>query len=176
MSAQHSPVHSPVHRAVRWFKQPNVWIPGCFFAMFFVIFAANATMIGMALGSWRGLVTTDAYNKGVAYQQAIEAEQREQALGWSVDLSVDSPQPKRADVLVSVTDDQGQPLAADRVRVGFVRPTQEGYDSLHTLTALGGGKFAKSVKLPLKGLWELRIEAKKGADVVRESRRITVSE
>lgn len=172
MSAQ----HSPVRRAVRWFKQPNVWIPSCFFAMFFVIFAANATMVGMALGSWRGLVTTDAYDKGVAYQEAIDAEKREQALGWSIDLSVDSPQPKRADVLISLTDDQGRPLDADRVRVGFVRPTQEGYDSLHTLNAVGGGKYAKSVQLPLKGLWELRIEAEKGADAYRVSRRITLNE
>lgn len=167
---------SPVRRAVRWFKQPNVWIPSCFFGMFFVIFAANATMIGVGMSSWRGLVTTDAYDKGVAYQQAIEAEEREQALGWSIDLSVDHPQPKRADVLISLTDEDGQPLDADRVRVGFVRPTQEGYDSLHTLTALGGGKFAKSVELPLKGLWELRIEAEKGADALRVSRRITVTE
>ena len=165
-----------LRRAVRWFKQPNVWIPSCFFGMFFVIFAANAAMVGVALNSWRGLVTTDAYNKGVAYQQAIEAEQREQELGWSVDLSVDTPRPKRADVLVSLTGADGAPLEADSVRVGFVRPTQEGYDSVHTLTALGGGKFAKSVSLPLRGLWDLRIEARKGADVVRESRRITVSE
>ena len=168
--------NSPVRRAVRWFKQPNVWIPSCFFAMFFVIFAANAAMVGVALDSWRGLVTTDSYEKGLAYQEAIEAEKREEALGWSVDLSVDHPEPKRADVLISVTDNQGQPLDADRVRVGFVRPTQEGYDSLHTLTALGGGKFAKSVQLPLKGLWELRIEAAKGQDAVRVSRRITVTE
>jgi nitrogen fixation protein FixH len=144
--------------------------------MFFVIFAANAAMVGVALDTWRGLVTTDSYEKGLAYQEAIDAEKREEALGWSVDLSVDHPQPKRADVLISVTDDQGRPLDADRVRVGFVRPTQEGYDSLHTLTALGGGKFAKSVELPLKGLWELRIEAEKGADAYRVSRRITLTE
>ncbi|MDZ7712593.1 MAG: FixH family protein [Rhodovibrio sp.] len=81
---------------------------------------------------------------------------------------------RRADLSSRTTS--GQPLNADRVRVGFVRPTQEGYDSLHTLTALGGGKFAKSVQLPLKGLWELRIEAAKGADAYRVSRRITLSE
>jgi nitrogen fixation protein FixH len=168
--------NSPVQRAVRWFKQPNVWIPSCFFGMFFIIISVNLTMVTMALDSWRGLVTTDSYKKGLAYQEAIDAEKREEALGWSVDLSVDHPQPKRADVLIQVTDSQGQPLEADRVRVGFVRPTQEGYDSLHTLTALGGGKFAKSVELPLKGLWELRIEAEKGADAYRVSRRITLTE
>jgi nitrogen fixation protein FixH len=168
--------HNPVRRAVRWYKQPNVWIPSCFFAMFFVIIAVNVVMIGVGMSSWRGLVTTDSYEKGLNYQKAIAAEEREEALGWSVDLSVDHPQPKRADVLVAVTDADGQPLDADRVRVGFVRPTQEGYDSLHTLTALGGGKFAKSVQLPLKGLWELRIEAEKGRDAVRVSRRITVTE
>jgi nitrogen fixation protein FixH len=144
--------------------------------MFFIIISVNLTMVTMALDSWRGLVTTDSYKKGLAYQEAIDAEKREEALGWSVDLSVDHPQPKRADVLIQVTDDQGQPLDADRVRVGFVRPTQEGYDSLHTLTALGGGKFAKSVQLPLKGLWELRIEAEKGQDAVRVSRRITLTQ
>jgi nitrogen fixation protein FixH len=167
---------SRLQRIIRWYKQPNVWIPSCFFAMFVVIFAANATMIGVGMSSWRGLVTTDAYDKGVAYQQAIEAEQREEALGWSVDLSVEHPQPKRANVLISVTDQAGRPIDADRVRVGFVRPTQEGYDSLHTLNALGGGKFAKSVELPLKGLWELRIEAEKGDDALRVSRRITVTQ
>ncbi|WP_200339675.1 FixH family protein [Rhodovibrio sodomensis] len=165
-----------MQRLIRWYKQPNVWIPSCFFGMFLVIFAANATMIGVGMSSWRGLVTTDAYDKGVAYQQAIEAEQQEQALGWSVDLSVDHPQPKRADLLVSVTDAQGRPVDADTVRVGLVRPTQAGYDSTHTLTALGGGRFAKRVQLPLKGLWELRIEAEKGADALRVSRRITVTQ
>jgi nitrogen fixation protein FixH len=144
--------------------------------MFFIIISVNLTMVTMALDSWRGLVTTDSYEKGLAYQEAIDAEKREEALGWSVDLSVDHPQPKRADVLIQVTDDQGQPLDADRVRVAFVRPTQEGYDSLHTLTALGGGKFAKSVQLPLKGLWELRIEAEKGQDAVRVSRRVTLTQ
>ena len=167
---------SPLRRAVGWFKQPNVWIPSCFFGMFFVIFAANAAMVGVALDSWRGLVTTDAYDKGVAYQQAVDAEAREAALGWSVDLTVDHPQPRRADVMIQVTGANGQPLEADSVEIGFVRPTQEGYDSVHSLTKLGGGKFHKSVQLPLKGLWELRIEARKGDDAVRVSRRITVTE
>nr|WP_276570083.1 FixH family protein [Rhodovibrio salinarum] len=165
-----------IQRAIRWYKQPNVWIPSCFFGMFLVIFVANGTMIGVGMGSWRGLVTDDAYDKGLVYQQAIEAEQREDALGWSVDLSVEHPQPKRVDVRISLTDDQGQPLQADRVQVGFVRPTQEGYDSVHTLDALGGGTFGKTVDLPLKGLWELRIEAEKNGKAVRVSRRITVTE
>jgi nitrogen fixation protein FixH len=170
------PQPSLTQRWVRWFKQSNVWIPACFFGMFFVIFAANAAMIGVGLSSWRGLVTDDAYDKGVAYQKAIAAEEREEALGWTVDLSVDTPKPKRADVTVAVAGPDGAPIEADSVEIGFVRPTQAGYDSVHELTALGGGRFFKSVTLPLPGLWELRIAAEKGEDAVRVTRRITVTQ
>ena len=163
-------------RAVRAFRRPNVWIPACFFGMFAVVIAANATMVLVAFDSWRGLVTTDSYEKGLVYDQAIEAEAREAALGWTVDLSVDSPAPNAADVTVELHRSDGSPLHADRVRVGFVRPTQDGYDSVHDLEPRGGGRFAKMVELPLPGLWELRIAAEKGEDAVRVSRRIMVSE
>jgi nitrogen fixation protein FixH len=163
-------------RTWRWFRRPNVWIPACFFAMFAVVIAVNATMILVGMSSWRGLVTTDAYEKGVAYNKAIQAEAREDALGWTVDLAVDSPAPRTAEVTVALSKPDGSPLYADRVEVGFVRPTQAGYDSVHRLTALGGGRFGKTVELPLPGLWELRIAAQKGGDAVRVSRRITVTQ
>lgn len=167
---------SSVNRFGATLRRPNVWIPAIFFGMFAVIIAANGTMVFVAMNTWRGLQTENAYEKGVAYNQALEARDRQVALGWDLGVEVKTPGGQHANVRIALADAQGAPLIADRVRVGFVRPTQEGYDSIHELTGHGDGTYSASADLPLPGLWELRIVAEKGANALHETRRIMVAQ
>jgi len=157
-------------------RRPNVWIPGIFFGMFGLVIAANGLMVVLAMDSWRGLATESAYEKGVVYNKALEREDRELALGWDLGVEVATPGDSRADVTVALADADGGALIADRVRVGFVRPTQDGYDRIVELQGQGDGTYTTSLQLPLPGLWELRIAAEKGGDTLHETRRITVTQ
>lgn len=158
------------------FRNPNVWIPSAFVGMFLVIIAANGIMIGVAMGTWRGLQTENAYEKGVAYNRTLENKARERALGWDVAVAADSLGGRRADVEVRLSDGDGAPVHAERVRVGFVRPTQEGYDRVVELSPRGGGRYAATVEVPLPGLWELRVAAERGRDAVHTSKRVTIAQ
>ena len=47
------------------------WIPWAFVAFFGVVLAANAAMVVIALASWPGLETQQAYQRGLAYDDAL---------------------------------------------------------------------------------------------------------
>jgi len=58
------------------------WGPWVFFAMFAVIIAVNGVMVAFAFGTWTGLETDGAYEKGLSYNDTLEAARRQAALGW----------------------------------------------------------------------------------------------
>lgn len=153
-------------------RRPQSWIPYGFVGFFFVVIAANATMVGVALDSWTGLRTEDAYQKGLEYDEVLAARKAQEALGWDVRADVETPGDLWARVEVALDDAEGRPLDADRVRIGFFRPTHDGYDRTATLERVGYGRFAGELKLPLAGQWELRVAAERGEDAYRLSRRV----
>ncbi|RDD61138.1 FixH family protein [Ferruginivarius sediminum] len=162
-------------KLVEKFKNPNVWIPSAFVGMFLVIIAANGAMVGVAMGTWRGLHTENAYEKGVAYNETLENERRQRALGWDVALETENLGDSRADLEVRLSDGDGAPVLAERVRVGFVRPTQEGYDHIVELPRRRDGVYGAIVEVPLPGLWELRVAAERGQDAVRTTERVNIA-
>jgi nitrogen fixation protein FixH len=161
-------------RLIARLRRPNVWIPSIFFGMFGIIIAANGIMIFIALSSWTGLTTQNAYEEGVAYNEALREREAQLGLGWDLALDVGTPGARVAEVAVALTGPDGNPLIADQVRVGFVRPTHEGYDSIVTLDGQGDGTYTRTVQLPLAGLWELRIAAQKGEDELHHRKRVVV--
>ncbi len=158
----------------RRIKDPNVYIPAIFVGFFVVIIAANGAMIWAALGSWRGLQTESPWEKSAKYNATLAAAEAQAALGWQVGLDVVDRGDGQARITVALDDAEGRPLRADRVRVGFVRPTQEGYDTVTELSARQAGRYAAEVSLPLAGVWDLRIAAERGGDALHTTRRITL--
>jgi len=161
-------------RLRRRIKDPNVYIPALFVGFFLVVFAANGAMIWAALGSWRGLQAESPWEKSAKYNATLATEAAEAALGWQIGLDVVDRGGGEARVAVALDDAEGRPLRVDRVRVGFVRPTQEGYDTVAELTARETGRYAAEVSLPLAGVWDLRIAAERGGDALHTTRRVTL--
>ena len=62
--------------------QSGRWIPWAFVGGFGVVIAANVALILFSLGSWTGLETTDAYRKGLAYNDVLAAAEAQAARGW----------------------------------------------------------------------------------------------
>ena len=55
---------------------------GAFVAFFFVVFGVNLAMVFLALDTWSGLSTKDAYQRGLRYNTTLEAMAQKDALGW----------------------------------------------------------------------------------------------
>jgi nitrogen fixation protein FixH len=164
------------HRMSLWqrFKKPNVWIPSAFVAFFLVVFLANGIMIWSALGSWRGLQTESPWAEEAAYKGVIDDDAAKNAAEWTIGLDVASDGARRADVSVTLRGPEGEPVEANSVQVGFIRPTDDGYDRTAKLIPQGRGVYAASVDLPLAGLWEVRVAAERGEEAVHTSKRVTL--
>lgn len=159
---------------IRRFRDPNVWIPSIFFAIFAVVITANAVMIYIGSVTWRGMETRSSYTAGQTYNAQLAEEAQVRALGWTLDTTVEDLGGQRVDVEVRFTDAGGYTLNADILRIAFVRPTQEGFDVVRDLTRNGNGAYEGSVELPLPGLWDLRVAARRGENEARASKRVTV--
>lgn len=150
------------------------WIPWAFVGFFAVVVAANGTLLYFALDSWTGLATTDAYQKGLAYNDELADRRRQAALGWQVDFTATPDRPGHLLFELSVGDARGVPVSSARVTVRLTRPTHDGHDFETTLAHRGGGRYAGATEVPLAGQWalELLIDGPRGP--YRQAERVLV--
>lgn len=135
------------------------WIPLCFVGFFGVVLAANAVLVVLAVTTWTGIDTPDAYEKGLAYNEVLAAAQAQTRRGWATEVGFASA--PRADAILTVTyrDRLGQPLSGGQVRARFVRPSHVGQDFDVRLEEDGPGRYAAVVEHPPPGVWDVRIRA-----------------
>ena len=133
------------------------WVPWAFVAFFGVVLAANATMIVVATTTWPGLQTEQAYQRGLAHDEALAAAAAQAALGWQVEFAFEQTGERSGTLRLDLTDRFGHALQDGSVQVAFVRPTHGGHDLVVELNHHYGGRYLRDVALPLAGQWEARV-------------------
>lgn len=133
------------------------WIPWSFVAFFGVVLAANAVMIVIAIATWPGLETQQAYRRGLAHDEALQAASAQAALGWEVDFAFEQTGERTGTLRLDLTDRFGNRLQDAEVQVTLVRPTHGGYDLVVDLPHHHGGRYLHETTLPLVGQWEARV-------------------
>jgi nitrogen fixation protein FixH len=147
------------------------WIPWLFVAFLLVILTANGALIWLAIGSWTGVATEEAYDKGLAYNRNLDAARAQAALGWRSELETRVTQGLSAEIRFALTDARGSPIDDADVVAVFERPAQPEADFRLTLAGRGGGVYGTAFELPLAGLWRLHLTARRGeALYVRDDR------
>jgi len=143
-------------------------------AGFSVVLIANAALVYFAVNTWTGLETEQHYVKGLAYNTNLEAAKRQQALGWSADFIVEfvNSDGLSGTSKIRFTDKDGKAMTHLDVRVHVSRPTHDGFDSAFDLSHSGEGIYRGAFSLPLKGLWDFRILARRGDDDFQRVERI----
>jgi nitrogen fixation protein FixH len=142
-------VNSARRRA--WFESGR-WIPWTFVGGFVVVVAVNVTMLLLSLGSWPGLETEDAYEKGLAYNEVLDAAAAQATRGWTSRVNYEA-----GELFIDMTGADGGGIDGLRVTATLLRPTHEGTDQQATLQAVGGGRYAATIALPFEGNWDVRI-------------------
>ncbi|MEQ9812760.1 MAG: FixH family protein [Azospirillaceae bacterium] len=155
-------------------ERSSRWIPYSFFAMFGVILAVNGVMLYMALSTFNGLSTDGAYDRGLAYNEALAAEAAQAALGWEVGLDFVQAGPLAGRLAVTAVGPGGHVIDHAAVTVLVRRPTNEGRDFTLSLPASPGEGYAATLDFPAPGQWDLRVTIAHADGDYRVDRRIWV--
>lgn len=146
-----------------------------FFVVFFLTLTALMTWFAwLANSTDRGVVSKHAYQNGLAYNQILEKQREQDALGWQTELSIkkEGGTPAKAEFILR--DKNNAAINDALVQLSFIRPTQAGHDVTLMLTPRGNGRYTGETPLTLPGLWDAHITVKSGAHTVQTSKRVTL--
>lgn len=136
-------------------KPVDKWIPWLVVLFFMVFMCVDAVMVTLAITTQTGLVTEEAYEKGLDYNKTIAAAAAQAKLGWKDKISLEG------NILsYSLKDKTGNFPAGADVRAKISRPTQDGYDFEIPLHKISTSTYETEVSFPLPGTWNVRIFVK----------------
>jgi nitrogen fixation protein FixH len=138
---------------------------------FLVVIVVNAVFVTYALKTWSGLSVEQPYDRGIKYNQVLEVDRAELALGWKVTGRYDGRR-----IVVELHDRDGKAVNGAKVVASLERPTSEGYDKDLPLSAEGDGRYGTDARVSLPGQWDLRVVAERGADHFHWRTRVIVAD
>jgi len=153
------------------------WVLG-WFALIIVIFAANATMITLAIKTSPGLVEKDYYERGKNYELVLEKRAGQNALGWETKLLPPEQKVVNRPALYRyfAVDSAGLPIDADSVRLFAYRPSDAKADFVVDFIREGVGRYMGEVTFPLPGAWDLIVSIERGDDQFDTTQRIFIDD
>ncbi len=160
----------PMQRAVA-----GSWIPWVFVGLFLVVLAVNGTMIAIAVSTFTGLETSNAYEKGLAYNNRLAAAAEQEKLGWEAVLDVAPFGEQQVAIAFELNDQLGNPITSAEVEAVLLRPVQEGHDMAVRLEDRGHGLYAAAIDLPFAGQWHIQLKAEARNHIYRLAERIHVA-
>lgn len=138
-----------------------------------ILFATVASNVGVILLTKDDpsfAVEPDYYRKAVEWDSTTARRARSDALGWQVTPRVTVGD--RASVLaLALVDAAGAPVTGATVRGELLHVARAADMQVVTFTSDGDG-YAATVQMPRAGVWELRLEAQRGADTFLRTLRL----
>jgi nitrogen fixation protein FixH len=144
-------------------------IPWIFVAGFGVVAAVNGTMMSLAIGSFSGLYTAQARQRGVHYNDVIAEQARRDALGWKIETSW-NPDGRTLEVAARMAS--GEPLPAASASIELVRPAERRAPLPAALVAREPGRWIATLDLPAYGVWDVDVVVSSGGDRYATTRRM----
>jgi len=131
-----------------------------FGGFFTLIISVNVVMVYLAITTFSGLETDDAYRKGRDYNETLATAARQNALGWSSRISLSKIEDGNAVLSVIFADLQGQPIVGLEIEANIRRPTTDRFDITISPSEAGNGEYRQAFKIPAPGNWLVTIEAR----------------
>jgi len=135
-------------------------------------FVADGILIYTAVRDYDRIAPeSDYYDRAVNYDQSRQSDLRAQEAGLKAEISVASApiadMPRRVDI--RVLDRAGQPVSGLSGKLKAVRPSDARLTNEGSLIAVPGheGLYRLLLAVPISGLWEFELTARKGSDDYR---------
>lgn len=156
----------PIDRFIPWF----------FVAFFVGLALLLGWFVHLAISTDSGVVNSNAYKEGLAYNAIIEKQVRQDKLGWRPALEISALKEKQAAIRLTLQDKNGAPLRGATIQFMLIRPTQAGLDTSIILPETTPGRYESSVAVPLPGVWKARITVQAGNDSYQMEKRVVLAE
>lgn len=141
-----------------------------YFVIFFVALAGLLFwFVDIAVKTNTGVITENAYNKGLAYNKIISAADEQEKLGWKGEINLNARR-----ISFKLTDKSNNPISNAHVTAFFLRPTSSGHDKQIDLVPDYNGNYTADIDLELKGLWDVTILATYKENNYQKSKRLIV--
>lgn len=130
---------------------------GGFVAFFVALAAIDAVLIFLAVSTFGGLETSDAYRKGLAYNATIAEAGAQAARGWSDVTAIDRT---TGALETEIRDRDGHGVINLAVVARIGRAATNSFDRTIVLEPVGAGRYAAPVADLAAGGWIAAIEAR----------------
>lgn len=145
------------------------WIPWYFVAFFVGLAIMDGIFVYLATSTFTGVVTDQAYERGLKYNETVAAAEAQAELGWTSSATLD-----QNGTFEFFLSDGPQGIVGAEVVAEFTRPTQSGVDFQRPLTGLQDGSYFAQVSFPLDGIWDVRVYVTWNQQQYQHSQRLIV--
>ena len=142
-------------------------------AFFGVVIAVNMVFLYVALSTYPGADTEDAYRRGVAYNDVLEKAAAQDTLGWRGTIDYDAATRSLRFFLI---DADRRPIRRLSVSAHVRRTVKRGHDLSLALNGYPDGSYRAALDPPLPGQWQVRIEARDRSGPVFRAHKMIWSE
>jgi nitrogen fixation protein FixH len=143
---------------------------------FGVMLLVNAVFLYFAVSTFSGGDTSNPYQKGLHYDETLEAARRQAERGWRTELAYDN---RTGRLKLRVLDRAASPVTGLHVGAKLERPATDREDRRVTLEEAGEGVYAAIIDLA-PGAWVIAIDSRReGEDrdsAYRLKQRLVVAE
>jgi nitrogen fixation protein FixH len=151
------------------------WIPWIFVGCMAIVVLVNAGMVAAALTTYSGLAHRDAFGRGVAYNKVIENVERQERLGWKVDLRLGEVRAEGVQSLaVSLRDASDTALGGARVSAMLRRPVENVAPVEIAFDEHGIGSYAAGPVALRRGQWDVRLVVERAGERYDHIQRLIV--
>ena len=127
-----------------------LWLIG----FFGLVIAVNGAFIYFAERSFPGVSAQNAYETGLEYNQVLTAAEKQRALGWTVELSVDKT---TMSLLLKIRDANNRPVASPMITAELHRPAEAADDRRIDFRNVGEGLYRADHALTAHGNWDAAV-------------------
>lgn len=133
-------------------------------SLLFVHVAGVVTLIALATGDPSVQLEEDYYAKGLAWDQRMAQDRENVRLGWQSEVALQPLGPEKVYVQVRLEGRRGEPIDGATLSLETFHKARAGEKIRSSLRAIGPGSYATILPLRRAGLWEIRLEARRGAE------------
>lgn len=138
--------------------------PWIIIALLVATAAGQGVMLYAATHDPSMAIEPDYYRKAVDWDTQMAQDAANRSLGWTARASIGGVDASGSEVVVALADAEGLPVAGARVRVAAIHNLDGARHVEGTLTEGAGRTYTARLPLHRAGLWELRVDAVRGAD------------
>jgi nitrogen fixation protein FixH len=118
---------------------------------FGVMLLANAIFVYFAVATFSGGDTSKPYQKGLSYNQTIQADAAQAERGWQTEINYQG-----GTLTLRFADRTGAAVTGLHVTVDLARPATDREDRSVVLKELSEGRYSAAIDLP-QGLWVISV-------------------